>query len=125
MRHLNDKALAEELVMDVLFWLWQKRHEIGFVENLQAYLFRATRNAVIDCFRKRSAELVSLEEAAMEKIADTRMADYHLKNTEQQHRYQQILEQLSPQRKRIFKMSREEELSYAEIAKKQTFLSIL
>ena len=116
LRYINDEAVAEELVMDVLFYLWQKRHKIDLQGELSSYLFRSIRNAVINHAKKKAIIAVEMNGTIGEIAIDMRSADYHLSCRELEAVYQTKLEQLSPQRRRVFELSRNENKSYADIA---------
>jgi len=122
--YFNDTFLAEEIALDVLFWLWKKRHQLEIPENVSAYLHRAARNAVISQLRKQRRNIVETVEDYTEVAAvEYRMADYAVSCQEEEEQYQQLLSGLSSQRKEVFVLSREGGFSYKEIAQK-TNLSV-
>ncbi len=41
--YIDDRALAQDFVLDIFTYLWEHRHSL-IVENLKAYLFQAARN---------------------------------------------------------------------------------
>lgn len=117
-RYVKSKEAAEELVQEVFVRLWEKREQIKIEKNFTGYLFRVTRNLVID----------GLKRAALDKKVQHRMylnmqvlknpiAD-ELLNKELERLHQQALLALTGQRRTVYLLSREEELSYTEIAKK-------
>lgn len=114
-KHTRDEDLAEELAMDVMFRLWQKRASLDPDINLSAYLFKSIKNALIDHWRKKELLTVDLTEA--ESIHFSRPADYQLRSREMQDVYHKTVDTLSPQSRLIFKLSREQEMTYPEIAK--------
>jgi RNA polymerase sigma-70 factor (ECF subfamily) len=108
---------AEEIVQDVFTKLWQVRESLTTIENPNAYLYRMAANRTIDHMRKMATEVkmqyhiarqaedhLRAETATGEKL-DARMAGI-----------KEVVEQLSPQRKLVFKLRHEEGLSYEEIA---------
>jgi RNA polymerase sigma-70 factor (ECF subfamily) len=122
--YLKDTFLAEEIALDILFWLWKKRHQLEIPENLSAYLHRAARNAVISQIRKQSQNIVSTIENYTEvDVVEQHMADYAIVCREGEDQYKQLLAELSPQRKEVFVLSREGGFTYKEIAQK-TNLSV-
>ena len=48
---LQDDITAEDFAQDILLKLWQKREEMAKIENLNAYLYRTSRNAVYQHLR--------------------------------------------------------------------------
>ena len=116
LNYTKEANIAEELVMDVMLKLWQKKGEIIIEDNLNAYLFRSMKNALINFWRKKALETSTLDLLKHERYADNRSADYRIICNELEDLYHQKLGKLSPQRKRVFEMSRKENLSYAQIA---------
>lgn len=45
---LNDNSLAEEIVDDVIFYLWEHRTELEISVSLRAYLIRSVRNRCLN-----------------------------------------------------------------------------
>lgn len=111
---------AEELVMDLFLNLWLKRSELNPDAgiNLKAYFYRAMRNRVVNHFHKVLVKTESIENVSDADIADSRSADYPIRAKEIHETYLQSLKMLSPQRLKVFKMSREEGLTYRQIAER-------
>lgn len=116
LKFIRDRSIAEELAMDVLFRLWQRRTFIASDTNLPAYLFTSVKNALADHWRKKELTTVTLLEG--EITLQSRPADYQLNTSELKHLYQLSVETLSPQSREVFKLSREEEMTYPQIAQK-------
>lgn len=116
-RYVNDTMKSEELCMDQLFHLWTKRHEITINGNFSGYLFRSLRNLVIDHLRKNIPAETSLDELKEAHPLDC-PADSQLLTHEVEQAYRQALNELSPQRREVFTLSREENLTYSEIAQR-------
>ena len=55
-RMLRDRAVAEELVQDVMLELWRRRETLAADGSPQAYLFQATRNRVLNHLRHLKIE---------------------------------------------------------------------
>lgn len=121
-RQLNDRELAEELVMDLMLKLWQQS-ELSEIPHLKQYLYKSVKNAVISHWRKKALVIVPLEtvEGAQEPFSPA--ADYAILDAEAQTAYRDKLAELSPQRRLVYTMSRELEMSHAEIAA-ETNLSV-
>jgi RNA polymerase sigma-70 factor (ECF subfamily) len=103
--------------MDLLFHLWERRRTLSIEGNVSAYLFRSFRNRTIRHLRKSLPEMLDIDqlEERAEPVGDN--ADYNLICKEAENDYKYKLSRLSPQRQRVFELSREENLSYAEIAR--------
>ncbi|WP_205510583.1 RNA polymerase sigma-70 factor [Longitalea arenae] len=112
---IPDSSASEEIVMDVMLAVWQKRDRLNSNLSLSAYLYKSVKNRLIDHLRKQNLRTVSLDQTAVEPpsyfITDSRILHKELESL-----YRNSLDRLPPQKKRIFTMSREEGSSYKEIA---------
>jgi RNA polymerase sigma-70 factor (family 1) len=115
LKRLNNRQLAEELVMDVLLRLWRHKDSLNGDHSLNAYLFRSVMNGIIDHLRKRSIQTLSIEGLNVEHFCipgpDEQLHQQDLANI-----YQSTLSSLSPKRKLTFELSRKEGKSHKEIA---------
>ncbi|MBD1362661.1 RNA polymerase sigma-70 factor [Mucilaginibacter sp. ZT4R22] len=114
-KRINDKELAEELVMDVLFRLWQHRDNLNAENSLNAYLFRSVMNGIVDHLRKNAIQTLSLDGLVMEHPG-VPSHENQLHQLELNAIYLETLTGLSPKRKRTFELSRQEGKSHKEIA---------
>jgi RNA polymerase sigma-70 factor (family 1) len=112
---ISDKNVSEEIVMDVMLAVWQKKDLLNSNLSLSAYLYRSVKNRLIDHLRKQHVQTVSLEQTAVEPRSSF-VTDSRLLHKELEGLYRNSLNRLPPQKKRIFTMSREEGSSYKEIA---------
>lgn len=113
--HTGNPELAEELTMDLMVWLWKKKDVLEVKGDLSSYLFRAIKNAIYNHFRKTELDTTSLDEVFIDTIA-YQNAESTLAEQEIGACYRTSLEQLTPQRRKVFQLSREEDMSYSEIA---------
>ncbi|WP_316822463.1 RNA polymerase sigma-70 factor [Pedobacter gandavensis] len=117
LKNVKEAAVAEELTMDVMLGLWKKKGEITIVNDLKGYLYRSIKNAIYNHYRKKILSTIPLEQITETGIPASRPADHELQCKELDHMYQQKLNELSPQRRKVYQMSREENMTYAEIAR--------
>lgn len=122
-RYLKDTGVAEELAMDILFDLWQKRDRYNISGDVSAYLYRSIRNRIIDYRRKNIPLVISLGSLTENALVFSRSADHEILSSEAEAFYYEKMSELSPQRLKVFRMSREENMSYADIAR-ETNLSV-
>ncbi|MCD8178306.1 MAG: RNA polymerase sigma-70 factor [Tannerellaceae bacterium] len=122
-RFVNDRNLAEDIVQDIFFELWNKRAVIRFDKDLKSYLFKSVYNRSINALHyqyKRSFN-------SLETIAEDEILEQFLISTlegqedsllikELQHEINQYIETLPQQCKNIFLLSRREGLKNREIA---------
>lgn len=113
--HTGNEQLAEELVMDLMLWLWNKRETLEVKGDLSAYLFRAIKNSIYNHFRKIELDTTSIDLVTAHPVAYGGTDD-HLATRELQEQYQLSLAMLTPQRRKVFELSREHDMTYVEIA---------
>ncbi|SDS65687.1 RNA polymerase sigma-70 factor, ECF subfamily [Mucilaginibacter mallensis] len=116
LKYLKDRALAEEMVMDIMVKLWEKKEAFTTEVSIGPYLFRSMKNAIVDHYRKKGFKTVLLEQSH-EKLSMSNSAENNLAFEELHKIYHTNLEKLSPQRRRVFEMSRHENMTYPEIAR--------
>ncbi|HVI47798.1 MAG TPA: RNA polymerase sigma-70 factor [Chitinophaga sp.] len=114
--YLKQPQEAEDIVQNIFIKLWLKRSTLGTVQCMDGYLRVVTCNEVISYMRKHQLPQIALD-TNMELSTD----DSHLPHTitisrESAALVSKAIEQLPPQRRHIFKLSREQGLSYDQIA---------
>lgn len=117
-KYVEDIDQAEEIVQEMFFNFWQKKDKVEINISLEAYLFRSVRNACLNYLK----HLKIREEYRLATNDEIRKKEQevhdHVVALELQERIENVIDQLPPERKKIFKMSRYEELKYKEIAEK-------
>lgn len=106
-------GLAEEVVQDVFLKIWLKREALANVENFKAYLFVISKNHALNCLKKQAKEWLQEKELRrpdyVDFIGDETENPYYSWLDE-------AIDQLPPQQKKVYLLSRHERLKYAEIA---------
>ena len=114
--YVREWAIAEELVGDVFFALWQRRDSLDPKQNLKAYLYTAARNAALSHLRRRGLA-DQIDEADAREVAGTvQPADADVAYHELADAVDAAIAQLPARAREVFTLSREGGLSYAEIA---------
>jgi RNA polymerase sigma-70 factor (ECF subfamily) len=113
---LRDRAVAEEVVQDVMLELWRRREQLADAESPRAYLVRATRNRALNHLRhlrveqRGAAFAAGPTEAAPQGIAGVVEDELGAALTE-------AVADLPARCREVFELSRVQGLSYAEIAR--------
>jgi RNA polymerase sigma-70 factor (family 1) len=110
-RITRSEEIAEELVHDVFLKLWLNRELLSGVDNFAVYLFVVSKNAALNALKK----------IASEKLKFTGLDDVTENPSEQPDDYRYVLideaiDQLPPQQRQVYMLSRHQRLSYHEIA---------
>ena len=115
-RMLRDRAVADELVQDVMLELWRRRETLTADGSAQAYLFQATRNRVLNHLRHLKIEQRSEPEVRGES-SSTPHADAAVIEEELDVAVQRAVQSLPDRCREVFELSRVHGLKYAEIAR--------
>jgi RNA polymerase sigma-70 factor (ECF subfamily) len=113
---LHDRAVAEEIVQDVMLELWRRRESLDPHGSPKAYLYQSTRNRALNHLRhlhvqRRSAILMDREESRA-ATAPSRLVAQEIEQA-----LREGLDALPPRCREVFELSRVRGLTYAEIAR--------
>ncbi len=112
-----NKVDAEEIVSDIFFQLWQKRKQIHIKTTLKGYLLSTTRNKCINTLKKQHVLLERIAKLDYSTIAYIPISpDKSIEYEEIKKSIDFFIEKLPSKCKLIFKLSRENNLSYKEIS---------
>jgi RNA polymerase sigma-70 factor (ECF subfamily) len=121
-RYLKSEVLAEDLSMEVLTRVWEKRASITQPITFENYLFTAARNRLINHWQRKIEGLLSLETMQAgqtgDRVGNAVQSDDPVLSKELEAIYQTSLSELPAQRRLVFHLHRNEQLSYKEIANK-------
>jgi RNA polymerase sigma-70 factor, ECF subfamily len=118
---VKNKQLAEEIVDEVFVVLWQKRESIIIYKSIRAYLVKSVQNSCNNWFEHTKTERSVITNKFDVSTYDLLRwsDDYPLGNLlvkELQKKIDESIEALPDQCRKIFLLSRNEELNYEEIA---------
>lgn len=113
---IHDKDEAEEIVQSAFLSVWEKRHSLDIKTSLKSYLYTMVRNTSLNVIKhekikqKYVGEALAVEERSYESVTQSVLS------AELEERIYQAMDVLPEQCRLVFKLSRFEELKYAEIA---------
>ena len=110
---------AEEVVSDVLLNIFKKREKLARSENIEGYIFISIKNQCLKYLRKNKRQVYFDD---FESEADLLMTtivspEYEIIEHEFSIVIKKTLESLSPKRRLVFRMIKEEGLKYLDVAK--------
>ncbi len=112
---VRDRAVAEELVQDVMLELWRRRMGLAADGSPQAYLFRSTRNRALNHVRHQQVARRGAVHAAS-PVAREATAPAQVVSREIDAAVRVAMDELTPRCREVFELSRTHGLKYAEIA---------
>lgn len=113
---LQEEEDAEDLTQEIFAKLWTKRASFAEVQNLGVYLYVLSRNATYNFLKTRQAQREQLSEAAFGEEEDYHSPHEDLVAKDLALLIDMVVESMPPQRRLIYKLSREAGLSNGEIA---------
>lgn len=116
-RYLKSKEDAEGLVQDIFTKIWEIRKNLNSGQSFSSFLFTIAKNTIFNKHRKKLNENAYREHLRnyFDEVYDKTENDIIL--ADMKARIDKSVEKFPPQRKLIYQLSREEGLSYKEIAK--------
>ncbi|SHN36420.1 RNA polymerase sigma-70 factor [Mucilaginibacter sp. OK098] len=114
---LQDEVVAEEMVQQVFYKLWEKKSLLNIHTSIKAFLYRSVYNECLN-YLKHQKHKLAYENHSQYAAAQTyqERTDDLLALSELQNRLQKAINELPEQCRNIFYMNRMEELKYREIA---------
>lgn len=114
LRNMDD---AEDVVQKTFCKLWDQRETLNIQSSINSYLYRIVHNDSMNVIHQQiSHREHNYNYSSGIKDTDDSVSE-HIAATELQLAINKALDGLPPQCRRVFEMSRMEQLSYAEIAK--------
>jgi RNA polymerase sigma-70 factor (ECF subfamily) len=113
---LHDKAEAEEVVQSTFLAFWEKRHSLDVHTSVKAYLFSMVRNASLNVLKHKKVESRYAQDEIMTAQRSIEPLSQTIHSNELDRKIAEAMEKLPEQCRMVFKLSRFEELKYAEIA---------
>lgn len=117
LKYVGDLETAREIVQDLFVQLYQNRKSLVISTSLKSYLFQAVRNKCLNHIKQQQTQRKHLDQYQSEQKGTIDIEERILE-TELEHRIFKIVENLAPQCKNIFTLSRVKGLSNKEIAEK-------
>ena len=113
---LEDKDESEEIVQSTFLTIWEKHDNIDINTSLKSYLYRAVHNSCLNRIKHVKVK-TSHRESVLGKDQDYNDdASGVLISKELEHQIEVAINSLPPKCAMVFRLSRFENLSYAEIA---------
>jgi len=112
---LKDEAMAEEIVQQVFYKLWEKKEQLQLLQSVPAYLYRSVHNECLNYVKhtkvkaKHHAHTLYAQQEPDETTDQATLKEL-------QQKIDTAINDLPEQCRTIFQLSRFEDLKYREIA---------
>lgn len=121
--YLRDEYISETIVGDIIYNLWEIRDNIDIKYSLRSYLVRSVKNRCINYLQQeyiqREISINQYEDkAAIEELffIENKHPLENLLEQELENKINSVINELSPECRAVFKMSRFDGMKYEEIA---------
>ncbi|MBW7889586.1 MAG: RNA polymerase sigma-70 factor [Chitinophagaceae bacterium] len=115
---VDSRQQAEEIVSDVFVKIWRSRKTLLKINNISTYLYTCVRNGAIDYLnRMRKHEIIHFSPTDYKDVfIELRNPSDHCISTDLMKKINDAINQLPSQCKVIFKLVKEDGLSYKQVA---------
>jgi RNA polymerase sigma-70 factor (family 1) len=117
-RICKSETLAEDIVHDVFVKVWENRSNLNENLSFQSYLFTIAKNHLLNLIKRASKEQDICKELILGSKVSFNYTEHAVQFNETNTFLNEAIEKLSPQKKIIFKLCKNEGLTYEEIATK-------
>lgn len=114
---LKNDTDTEEIVQEVFVKIWESRHKLESSNLLNSYIFTIAYNHSISLIRKNINSKKYLEHLRYSSIIHSSPSQISkLEFDELSDKVENLIERLPERQKQVFRLNREQGLSYSEIA---------
>jgi RNA polymerase sigma-70 factor (family 1) len=118
--YLKSDTGAEEVVQEVFLKIWQKRQSLNEVSYFTTWLLKLTKHHIIDHLRKMARESAALEKLSQREPIPENGTDFRARHYQYELLLKQAVSGLSPRQKDIYKLVKEDGLTYEEAGERLT-----
>ncbi len=113
---LKSEEESNDIIQEVFIRLWEMRAYVNPNLSFSSFMYTIVRNRVLNYFRDMDVEVQVKKIISQKQPIEENSAEVELIFSEYQGILKEAIEYLPPQRKKIFNMSRFENMSHKEIA---------
>ncbi len=110
------EELAEEIMMDAFCKIWIKREELSGIGRFDSFLYTIVRNQAFNAMKRKAHESSIIKELCLRSAAYCDATEHTVTYNDYQQLLDKAINQLPPQQKLVYNLSRDEGLKYDEIA---------
>ena len=114
---VRNKEEAQDVLQEVFTNLWLKRETLRADTNLSGYLYSAVRNRILDYFAHNQVKLKYVNNIKPDLIQDV-PTDHRIRENQLKALIEKEIAELPPRTREVFELSRNQHLTYREIAER-------
>ncbi len=114
-RLIGDEDEAVNIAHDAFIKLWENREQI---DRFNGFVYTAATNTSLNMLKRKQVHAKYVNEQMFVKDGEVAAADQPVIYDELLANIENIIDRMPPQRRRVFRMSRDENLTYSEIAER-------
>lgn len=114
-RLLEDTQDAEDITQEAYIKLWNKRNELGHVENLESYSVIILRNMCMDFLRSKNRFKLQSQETLSVELSETVSVVADIEQKQEAQFIEYIIDQLPKQQREVIKLRHFENCTSDEI----------
>lgn len=117
LQYCKVRSMAEDIAQQVFFTVWEKRHSLATIENGESWLWTVARNQTMNILRKEASRRSYITHIKERFDHEDNSPLQELLNKQKGERIEQLINTLTPRQQQVYKLSRNNGMTYAEIAK--------
>lgn len=118
LKYLYSKEESEDLVQSVFISIWEHRKSYDAIKSVKDYLYKSAINIIYNYLKKKATHAKFVESEMTKDETYSNLAYDQVYFNDLERLLKAIIENLPPQQKKAFKLSRFEGLTYEEISKR-------
>jgi RNA polymerase sigma-70 factor (family 1) len=116
LKYVKSPDIAEDLTQETFIRLWEFRNRLTKVDSFKAYLFTAGRNHTLNFLKKASKESAAKGEILRYYRHEPQTTEDKMVSDEYRKFIKDVLDSLPVQTREVFRLCREQNKSYDEVA---------
>ncbi len=116
LKFLKEKEPCQEVVQEVFMNLWINREKLDTQYPIAPYLYTITRRLTLNVLRQVASSQIAMEKMWLNLQTTTNETEEYVFMEDLERFTEQVLVSLPKQQQLVYRMSRQQELSFDEIA---------
>ena len=112
----QDEEATKEMIQEIFKSLWERKNELKITNSIEHYLMRALKLKIIDHYRATAAQRVRDEVLSNKRCDYSNCTQEEVEFNELHDNVAKLIDRLSCQCRKIYRMKYEQNLSNKEIA---------